>query len=219
MHLTIFVDTDLSLVKGLNLVHHEGPSSIGIDTIVRSKGQISEKFFRGAGVSDTIIEYARYLVCNPIEYQTCFISYASKDQKFAEKLYFDLQDKGVRCWFAPEDLKIGGKIRPRIDESIHVHDKLLLILSEHSVNSQWVEQEVETALERERKEKRTILFPIRLDKAVMDVEYGWPALVRNTRNIGNFVRWKQHEIYHKALFRLLNDLRASESAVRQIQKM
>jgi len=165
MHLTIFVDTDLSLVKGLNLVHHEGPSSIGIDTIVRSKGQISEKFFRGAGVSDTIIEYARYLVCNPIEYQTCFISYASKDQKFAEKLYFDLQDK------------------------------------------------------RERKEKRTILFPIRLDKAVMDVEYGWPALVRNTRNIGNFVRWKQHEIYHKALFRLLNDLRASESAVRQIQKM
>lgn len=83
----------------------------------------------------------------------------------------------------------------------------------------YLHKPLDRLIERERKEKRTILFPIRLDKAVMDVEYGWPALVRNTRNIGNFVRWKQHEIYYKALFRLLNDLRASESAVRQIQKM
>jgi len=35
-----------------------------------------------------------------------FISYSSKDQAFAERLHADLQNKGVRCWFAPHDLPI-----------------------------------------------------------------------------------------------------------------
>lgn len=66
----------------------------------------------------------------------------------------------MRCWFAPEDLKIGAEIRTGIDESILVHDKLLLVLSETSVKSQWVQQEVETALAKEREQGRTVLFPI-----------------------------------------------------------
>jgi hypothetical protein len=67
---------------------------------------------------------------------------------------------------------------------------------------------VETALERERKEGCTILFPIRLDKVVIDIEGGWPALVRNTRNIGDFSRWKRHDAYQRAFNRLLRDLKA-----------
>ncbi len=61
---------------------------------------------------------------------------------------------------------------------------------------------------RERKENKVTLFPIRLDTAVMDIEEGWPALIRNTRNIGNFTRWKQHDAYQKALERLLRDFKA-----------
>ena len=115
-------------------------------------------FLREAGVPDTWITYARALVNNPIDYYSCFISYSSKDQAFAERLRADLQSKGVRCWFAPEDLKIGARIRPSIDESIRLHDKLLLILSQYSVVSQWIEQDVERALARERKEDKLILF-------------------------------------------------------------
>ena len=59
-----------------------------------------------------------------------------------------MQANNVRCWFAPEDMKIGDKIRSRIDEVINVHDKLLLVLSEESVNSEWVEKEVDTAFEK-----------------------------------------------------------------------
>jgi hypothetical protein len=89
----------------------------------------------------------RSLVAHPIQFYSCFISYSSKDQEFADRLYADLQNKGVRCWFAPEDLKIGDRIRDRIDESIRLRDKLLLILSESSIASEWVEHEVESALE------------------------------------------------------------------------
>jgi hypothetical protein len=65
-----------------------------------------------------------------------------------------MRSKGVRCWFAPEDIKIGDKFRQWIDEAIRIHDKLLLILSKESIASFWMEEEVESALEKERKRKR-----------------------------------------------------------------
>jgi uncharacterized protein YjbI with pentapeptide repeats len=208
---TAFGDLDLRAVKGLETLVHLGPSTIGTDTIERSQGDIPEAFLRGAGLSDTSITYVRSLAQRPINYYTCFISYSSNDQDFAEHLYADLQRKGVRCWFAPEDMKIGDKIRYRIDESIRTYDKLLLVLSEHSVASTWVEHEVEMALAKERKEKRTVLFPIRLDEAILEMEYdGWPAEVRHTRHIGDFTKWKQHDDYQQALERLLRDLEAEE---------
>jgi hypothetical protein len=83
------------------------------------------------------------------------------------------------------------------------------VLSEASVSSQWVEQEVETALSREREpEGGTILFPIRIDDAVMEIKSGWPALLKNTRNVGDFTDWKNHDSYQKAFDRLLRDLKA-----------
>lgn len=117
----------------------------------------------------------------------------------------------MRCWFAPEDLKIGAEIRVGIDESIRLHDKLLLVLSETSVKSQWVQQEVETALAKEREQGRTVLFPIRLDDAAMQINTGWPAYLKNTRNIGDFTHWKDHDSYQKAFARLLRDLKAEET--------
>jgi len=205
---TIFVNVDLVAVKGLTSVRHTGPSYISVDTIYRSNGRIPELFLQGIGLPELFLTYMQSLISSPIDYYTCFISYSSMNDPFAKRLHADLQSKGVRCWFAPEDMKIGDKIRPRIDESIHLYDKLLLVLSEHSVASQWVEQEVETALEKERRENRTVLFPIRLDNAVMEIEGGWPALIRNTRNIGDFTHWKEHDTYQKVFERLLRDLKA-----------
>jgi hypothetical protein len=207
---TSFSDNDLSEVIGLETIAHFGPSYISIDTIYKSRGRIPEVFLQGCGVPDEFIIYMRSLLAHPITFYSCFISYSSKDQDFAERLYADLQNKGVRCWFAPEDLKIGDKIRDRIDESIRLRDKLLLILSEHSIASDWVEHEVESALEEEKQRGRTILFPIRLDDAVMESNKAWAALIRRTRHIGDFTRWKDYDSYQKAFDRLLRDLKAEE---------
>lgn len=204
---TIFGNTDLSEVKGLETIKHEGPSTIGIDTLFSSKGQIPEVFLRGAGVPDVLITYLPSLLNQPIQYYSCFISYSAKDTPLATRLHADLQQAGVRCWFAPEDMKIGDKIRPRIDESIRVHEKLLLILSEHSLASDWVEHEVEAALEQERQRKETVLFPIRVDEAVMRSEIGWAAHIKRTRHIGDFQKWEGHESYQQAFQRLLKDLK------------
>jgi len=162
--------------------------------------------------STSFITYMKSLIVNPIEYYSCFISYSSKDEAFAKLLYSDLQTEHVRCWFAPEDLKIGERFRPKIDEAIRLHDKLLLVLSKSSVASPWVETEVESAFEREHKEKRTVLFPIRLDNAVMETDEAWAADIRRTRHIGDFSEWKNHESYQTGFARLLRDLKADDKA-------
>ena len=201
-----FNNIDLRTVRGLDTVEHTGPSYIGIDTIYRSEGYIPEAFLRKAGVPEDFIIYMRSLVAHPIEYYTCFISYSSRDQDFADRLYADLQSKGVRCWFAPEDMKIGDKIRQRIDESIRLYDKLLLILSAHSVASWWVEYEVEKALAKERQAQRTVLFPIRLDEQIIQSTTDWATHIKETRHIGDFTVWKDHDAYQRGLKRLLRDL-------------
>ncbi len=203
---TIFVDVNLGTAKGLESVRHEGPSFIGIESIYHSHGNIPESFLRGAGIPETFITYMRSLVGKPIDYYTCFISYSSKDQAFAERLHADLQDKGVHCWFAPEDLKTGEKFWHRIDESIRLYDKLLVILSKHSVASAWVENEVMAALEKEHKHpNETVLFPIKLDTAVMKTDLPWAANMRRMRHIGDFTKWKNHDDYQKAFNRLYPD--------------
>ena len=211
--LTIWADVDLSTAVGLNVTQHSEPSTIGLDTIVKSVGHIPDAFLRGCGVPESFIVQIPALVAaiQPIQFYSCFISYSSEDQTFAERLHADLQARAVRVWYAPHDLPIGAKIRLAIDESIRIHDKLLLVLSKTSVGSQWVEQEVETALARERgPEGKTVLFPIRIDSAVMSTKTGWPALLKNTRNIGDFTRWKNHDAYQKAFDKLLHDLKAQE---------
>jgi len=107
-------------------------------------------------------------------------------------------------------MKIGAKIRPTIHRSIRALDKLLLILSKDSINSQWVESEVEAAFEEERERDDLILFPIRLDEGVMETEQAWAADIRRTRHIGDFTHWKDHDAYQQAFERLLRDLKAEE---------
>lgn len=148
-----------------------------------------------------------------LEFYSCFISYSSKDNEFAKRLYADLRAWGVRCWFDHEDLKIGDKFRQRIDEAIRLYDKLLLVLSETSVNSTWVEKEVLTAFEKENRQKgKPVLFPIRLDTAAMNAQQEWAGDIRRTRHIGDFSQWRDGDSYTKAFERLLRDLRDTESA-------
>ncbi len=195
---THFIETDFNKTVGLKFCVHNGPSVLDLGTISLSNGLPSE-FLKGCGYSEMQLKIN--------EYHSCFISYSNDDINYVERLYSDLTYKGVQCWFAPEDMKIGNNIRDSLDRAIHLHEKLLLVLSSSSVNSSWVEQEVETALERERKEKELIVFPVRIDDAVMNTNAGWAAYLRKTRHIGDFTRWKLYDAYQAGLERLLRDLR------------
>jgi hypothetical protein len=67
---------------------------------------------------------------------------------------------------------------------------------------------VTRALDEERERKKPLLFPIRLDDAMLETKEAWARLLRGRqRHIGDFTRWKEHDAYGKALERLLRDLK------------
>jgi len=228
---TVFGYTNLTAVRGLETCHHWGPSILDHSTLARS-GPLPLAFLRECGLSEWEIEATKlydqsltsiqvtdilyrihHLRTDPlIQFYSCFISYASKDHTFAERLYGDLQNNGVRCWFAPEYMKMGDRIRDTIDQQIRLREKLLIILSAASIASTWVENEVEAALEEEQTsmERRTVLVPIKIDDTVEETNRAWARTIKRTRHIGDFTHWEEEDAYQKALTRLLRDLNTAE---------
>ena len=124
-----------------------------------------------------------------------------------------------RVWFAPEDVQGGKKLHEQIDEAIRLYDKLLLVLSPESMNSEWVKTEIRKARKAEIKEKRRKLFPIRLvdfdtirDWECFDADSGKDLGVEIREYfIPDFSNWKDHDAFESSFARLLKDLKAVES--------
>ncbi|MBZ5522305.1 MAG: toll/interleukin-1 receptor domain-containing protein [Acidobacteriia bacterium] len=213
---THFENVDLSNVKGIETTKHSGPSVIDIKTIYLSKGKIPAIFLRGAGVPDNFIVFMSSLVGASFEFYSCFISYSFKDQEFADRLFADLQTNGVRCWFAQHDMQAGKTVHEQIDTAIRLHERLLLIVSSASINSEWVKTEIAKARKREIKERKRVLFPIRLNISFdqlqewecFDADRGKDS-AREIREyyIPDFTGWKNHDKYQQEFKKLLRDLK------------
>lgn len=215
---TIFSNVDLSEVNGLETVKHWGPSTIGIDTLYLSRGNIPHEFLEGCGVPQNMIDYAKSLTGQAIDFHSCFISYNNQDEEFCKRLAELMKTQGLRVWFAPDDIKGGKKIHEQIYDAIHYHDKLIVVLSEHSMNSNWVETEIRRARKRERDENRRVLFPIRLtdygdlqEWELFDADEG-RDLAQEIREyfIPDFSNWKDHDSFTIAFNRLVDDLQKDE---------
>jgi hypothetical protein len=211
---TVLADVTFCGTKNLERCIHIGPSVVDSRTLAKS-GELPLTFLRGCGVTDEFI-HLTLSSRDATAFASCFISYSTRDQDFADRLYADLQNKGVRCWFAPHDIKGGRKLHEQIDEAIRVYDRLLLILSEPSMNSEWVNTEIANARQRESREKRQMLFPISLvpfeqirDWKAFDSDTGKDS-AREVREyfIPDFSNWKDHDSYQKSFDRLLKDLKA-----------
>jgi uncharacterized protein YjbI with pentapeptide repeats len=181
---TVFGEVDLSEVKGLETIRHDAPSTIGVDTLIRSRGRIPEAFLRGCGFTPWEVLAATLYQpeLNPpgfvdLQYRIldawtkgqsmingCFISYSWKDAKFVDKLRDHLVAEGVNVWLDRHDM-VAGPIQDQVWRAIQVHHVVILVLSEASVKSDWVENELDMARRKEKAEKRAVLCPIRLDDA------------------------------------------------------
>ena len=207
---TIFADLDLSSCKGLESCRHGGPCTIDHRTLQRS-WPLPLAFLRGVGLPDNLIKQLPRLL-GPAGFHDCFISYSSQDSSFASRLYNDLRENGVLCWYAPEDLKAGARILDMIHKAIAKHDKVLLVLSAASISSEWVEREVKRALAEERSSGRDILLPICIDDAVFTTGEAWAVTLRDDRLFADF-RQEAHDTYSKALKRLLRDLEIESTSL------
>jgi hypothetical protein len=204
---TLFSRVNLHEAKNVGAMLHCGPSSIGVDALHESGGRLPLTFMRGCGVPESLIAFSRSFAPASSDSHTCFISHSSSDREFVERLYADLQNRGVRCWYAPEDLGIGQNIRGTIRHSIKEHERLLIVLSEHSINSSWVESEVEAAFQEESHRNDTVLVPITVDPFAMTCEVPWVEEIRLTRHIGDFSNWREPANYRRTFEKLTHSLK------------
>jgi TIR domain/Pentapeptide repeats (8 copies) len=215
---TVLGDTNLRDVQGLESCIHQGPSIIDYPTLAQS-WPLPLSFLRGCGLPDEFIDYLPSRLNQAIQFYSCFISYSTHDQAFAERLYADLQNKNVRCWFAPHDMQGGKKIHEQIDEAIRVYDQLLLILSDASMASKWVKTEIANALDKEQDTKKRVLFPISLVrfKAIRKWKSFYADIgmdsAREIREyfIPDFSDWKNHDKYQDQFAQLIKDLKAEDN--------
>ena len=82
---TILTNATLAHCTGLETCQHAGPRRLDHQTLVKS-GHLPLAFLRGCGLPDQFIDYVPSLLNQAIPFCSCFISYSTKDQEFADRL-------------------------------------------------------------------------------------------------------------------------------------
>lgn len=223
---TIFGDTDLGKAKGLEEVEHLYPSILDTKTLQRCKGKLPVKFLQNCGLSDWEIESTKlyqpglstkeiddilYRVHDlragkALQINPLFISYSHEDSIFVDEIEKNLDEKGIRFWrdihHAP-----AGRLEKIVDRAMRKNPTVLLVLSEHSVKSDWVEHEARSARELEKELKRDVLCPVALDDAWKNCN--WEARLREQimkYNILDFSNWKDDAEFTRKFARLVEGL-------------
>ena len=105
-----------------------------------------------------------------------------------------------------QNAKWGEPVRGEIDTAIRHYDKLVVICSQHSLQSPAVIREIERALQKEDREHKNVLFPIRIDDYLFD-EWNHPRKADVVSKVaGDFRGSDNLAIYAKAFPRFLDAL-------------
>lgn len=210
---TIFGYTNLSTCIGLETVRVLSPCVIDFPTLRASKN-LPKEFLTKLGIPDLLMEYLPDFYNPALMIYPAFLSHSWNDKVFVRKLYEALTRKGVTVWLDEKKMKPGDNIHDSISEGIKYYDKLILVCSENSLNSWWVEKELERVYEKERElqkergKKYRLVIPIRIDDSIFNCTDGILGTVKGSL-IGDFTRWQDEQAFERAVKELVDALNAN----------
>ena len=94
-------------------------------------------------------------------YHGVFLSHTSKDKPFVRKLKEDLESHGVEeIWIDEAEIQIGDSLTKKIEEGLEKTKFICVVLSPESIESNWVQKELEVAMTREITSGEVVVLPI-----------------------------------------------------------
>jgi hypothetical protein len=128
-----------------------------------------------------------------------FISYSNKDKAFARRLYESLTLAGVETFFDEKDIKVGDNIPRTIERGIEQASALIYVISSHSLQSEWVQEELSMAQVKAKTKQGfkilpVLIEPLQLGVGIAHIKYA------------DFSGWEQNERFYQGFGELLGGL-------------
>ncbi len=130
-----------------------------------------------------------------------FISYSSKDGICANKIVNLLGSNGIETWIAPDNIPAGSTYTESIVKAIKESGAVVLIVSANSLNSTWVHNEIERAINYKKR-----IFPIQIDNAPLNEQFelmissaqiiNYDALLTNPSYVNSFLTEVKKTVYN-----------------------
>jgi hypothetical protein len=99
-----------------------------------------------------------------------FICHSSSDKSFVLRLAIDLVNRDYPVWVDTWALEIADHLRSKITDAIDQSSFLIIVVSESSLNSGWVTDELNAALAKERQMGRPFVIPVKIDQSQLPSE-------------------------------------------------
>jgi len=92
-----------------------------------------------------------------------FISYSQQDMKFVDRLAMQLVAARHNVWMDRWELSVGDSLTQKIETALTGASAILVIVSKHSIQSDWFKRELSAGLIRELEERKTLVMPCVID--------------------------------------------------------
>ena len=171
---TVFQDCDLSPAAGLADLRHDAPSTIGLDTLYRSGGQIPAAFLSAAGVPPSVAALQETIAAAPPWRAECYISCRDDDEDFARQLSAELSARGVTNWVFSERVR-GSALVSRLSSSdqeeverwLRGYDQLIVVASARALDTEAILNDITAARDKQQSADRWLLYFVAPDDALM----------------------------------------------------
>ena len=207
---TVLAASDLSRAQGLESVIHDGPSTVGIDAFLLSRGEIPDAFLAGIGLSPLTVEYLKAVAAaeeGMLVGDTVFLLFADADRARARRLRAYLRMHRHLAWYSQEAGELAGRHNPELKLRIRFHDRLVVVCSAASRDDPLIRWGISQALVKEAVERRRIVLGVRVDESTE------PSSLPSDRVVADFhgADWEdpRDPVFRRELDRLLAALSAA----------
>jgi uncharacterized protein YjbI with pentapeptide repeats len=199
---------DLQTVRFDNGEHYSDYAARRLSTLASLEDFLRQTTLPAAETDRFLRDYK-----NAADVPGVFISYSFKDTAFVEMLQKRIGALGIPVWFAPQKMQGGNTIADQLHQGLREADILILVLSNHSLRSEWVFKEIREFYRHAQTDTRREFYPIRVDDA--PVEDFSLIDERTGHDIGDFLRslsirdflhWQDPAQFSMSFDQLANDL-------------